>query len=141
MLRRLTIAAAAATLSALSAAPADAWPLPAGPERLTVTAGETGKPEWDGTYELECAPAAAGTHPAAAEACARLLELAAGEADPFAPVPTDTMCTFQYGGPATARIHGTWRGKPVDATFSRSNGCEVSRWNNLEPVLPVAVAS
>jgi hypothetical protein len=37
---------------------------------------------------------------------------------------------------ATARVTGTWQGRQVDATFDRSNGCEISRWQTLEPVLP-----
>ena len=46
------------------------------------------------------------------------------------------MCTQQYGGPATARVTGTWQGQHVDATFDRTNGCEIARWNTLRPVLP-----
>ena len=36
-----------------------------------------------------------------------------------------------YGGPQTAIVKGTYAGKPVDATFKRTNGCEVSRWEKL----------
>jgi hypothetical protein len=43
---------------------------------------------------------------------------------------------MQYGGPATARITGTWHGRPVDATYKRTDGCEISRWQGLVPVLP-----
>lgn len=46
------------------------------------------------------------------------------------------MCTMQYGGPATARVTGTWAGRPVDATYERGNGCEIARWDAMVPVLP-----
>ncbi|MFD6419554.1 SSI family serine proteinase inhibitor [Streptomyces sp. NPDC060194] len=57
-------------------------------------------------------------------------------ADLFAPVPSGTLCTMQYGGEATAHVTGTWQGRPVDAVFSRSDGCEIGRWNALQPLLP-----
>ncbi|RII11931.1 Subtilisin inhibitor-like protein 4 [Streptomyces sp. YIM 130001] len=148
MLRRLAVTAVA-SVAALCAAPglaqaADAAPLPLGrldlppvePDRLTVTVAETGG-AGDGTYELECGPGvAAGTHPAAEAACEQLDGLAAEDRDPFAPVSADAMCTMQYGGPATARVTGSWQGKPVDAAFERGDGCEIGRWDALVPVLP-----
>ncbi|WP_338671637.1 SSI family serine proteinase inhibitor [Streptomyces sp. SCSIO 30461] len=106
-------------------------------DRLIVTTAQTGNPRADGTYELNCGPAG-GSHPAAKAACARLERLGEGGKDPFAPVGEDRMCAQQYGGPATARVKGTWRGKPVDATFARRNGCEIGRWRAMEPVLPTA---
>ncbi|MEU7581865.1 SSI family serine proteinase inhibitor [Streptomyces sp. NPDC041068] len=140
MLRRLVLTAAASA-AALSALPATAHAAPgivAPTDRLTVTvtgSGGTG----DGTYELNCHPTG-GTHPDAAAACAGLDEVTVYGTDPFAPVPADSMCTMQYGGPATAHITGTWQGRPVDATFDRSNGCEISRWDSLVPVLPATSA-
>ncbi|MGW6270275.1 MULTISPECIES: SSI family serine proteinase inhibitor [unclassified Streptomyces] len=143
MLRRLVLTAAA-SVAALSVAPvvahAGAGPLDLSspsaapsPDRLTVTVTEAGS-GWDGTYELECHPTG-GSHPQAQDACARLDESTWGT-DTFAPTPADANCTMQYGGPATARITGTWHGRPVDASYNRSNGCEISRWNSLVPVLP-----
>ncbi|MFD4228534.1 SSI family serine proteinase inhibitor [Streptomyces sp. NPDC058545] len=108
--------------------------------RLTVTVSDSGDREADGVYELRCLPAG-GTHPLAQQACDRLAELAqptdreAGP-DPFRPVPADAMCTQQFGGSATARVTGIWQGKHVDASFDRTNGCEIARWNTLRPVLP-----
>ncbi|WJV47641.1 SSI family serine proteinase inhibitor [Streptomyces flavofungini] len=102
--------------------------------RLTVTVSGAGA--GDGTYTLECAPTG-GTHPSPDTACERLDQLAAEGANPFEPVPRDALCTQQYGGPETARVRGDWHGRPVDATFSRTDGCQISRWNNLVPVLPV----
>jgi hypothetical protein len=43
---------------------------------------------------------------------------------------------MRYGGPATARVTGWWAGRPVDATFDRSNGCEIERWDRFVPLLP-----
>ncbi|MEU6278157.1 SSI family serine proteinase inhibitor [Streptomyces populi] len=115
-------------------------PPPARPDdsvdRLTVTVHGAGDGA-DGTFELECHPAG-GTHPHAAEACARLDRMTTWGKDTFAPVPPDSLCTMVYGGPATAHVTGTWAGRPVDARYDRSNGCEISRWNALEPVLPGA---
>ncbi|MFC5801305.1 hypothetical protein ACFPWT_11905, partial [Streptomyces formicae] len=64
--------------------------------------------------------------------------LSEGGGDPFEGAPEDSMCTQMYGGRATARITGTWQGRTVDATFDRTNGCEIDRWEKLEPVLPTA---
>ncbi|WRZ91941.1 SSI family serine proteinase inhibitor [Streptomyces sp. NBC_01007] len=115
-------------------------PPPARPEdsadRLTVTVHDVGGGA-DGTFELECHPAG-GSHPHAAEACDRLDRMTTWGKDTFAPVPPDTLCTMEYGGPATAHVTGTWAGRPVDARYDRSNGCEISRWNALAPLLPGA---
>ncbi|WP_326598174.1 SSI family serine proteinase inhibitor [Streptomyces sp. NBC_01803] len=97
--------------------------------RLEITVTGTG--ETDGTFELTCLPAG-GDHPQAAEACAAIDRAAA----PFEPVAADTLCTYVYGGPATATIEGVWQGEPVQAEFSRSDGCEIARWNELVPALP-----
>ncbi|MFJ6832762.1 SSI family serine proteinase inhibitor [Streptomyces sp. NPDC091209] len=115
-------------------------PPPARPEdsvdRLTVTVHDVGGGA-DGTFEVECHPAG-GSHPHAAEACDRLDQMTTWGKDTFAPVPPDTLCTMEYGGPATAHVTGTWAGRPVDARYDRSNGCEISRWNALVPLLPGA---
>ncbi|RFU82890.1 hypothetical protein DY218_30615 [Streptomyces triticagri] len=148
MLRRLAVTAVA-SVAALAAAPGlaqavDAAPVPLGrldlppvePDRLTVAVAETGG-AGDGTYELECGPGVAGgSHPEAEAACEQLEALAADGRDPFAPVPEDALCTMQYGGPATARVTGSWHGRPVDAAFGRGDGCEIGRWDALVPVLP-----
>ncbi|MGW1770677.1 SSI family serine proteinase inhibitor [Streptomyces sp. NPDC002104] len=117
-------------LSRLLSAP----PAPA-PDRLTIVVADTGNPRADGEYRLECGPPG-GNHPQAEDACARLEALAREGKDPFAPEPAHQLCTMQDGGRATARITGTWRGDKVDSRFRRTNGCEIRRWNDLEPVLP-----
>jgi Subtilisin inhibitor-like len=83
-------------------------------------------------YTLVCAGVAEGTHPDAQAACEHLR----GMADPFAPLPDDLMCTEQYGGPQTAHVSGRWGGQPVDLQLSRVNGCLISQWDGLGPLLP-----
>lgn len=105
-------------------------------DHLTVSVKESGDKAYDGTkYELSCHPTG-GDHPHAEEACAKLDQATRRDTDAFAPVGADENCTMQYGGPATARVTGNWGGRPVDATFSRDNGCEIDRWNRFEPLLP-----
>ncbi|MEU1123312.1 SSI family serine proteinase inhibitor [Streptomyces sp. NPDC005899] len=155
MLRRLALTAVASLAALSAAAPAATAlsplvPLPPLPvihddwfggqetrTRLTVTVSESGNPVADGVFELECGPAG-GSHPAAQRACDLLDEAAASGKNPFVPTDRNAMCTLQAGGPAAARVQGTWQGEDVDARFSRSNGCEIARWNNLVPVLPSA---
>lgn len=79
------------------------------------------------TLTLTCDPVG-GDHPQAEEACAALADAGA---DVFEPVPADQACTMIYGGPQTARVTGTLDGAEVDASFSRTDGCEVDRWERL----------
>jgi hypothetical protein len=48
---------------------------------------------------------------------------------------------MRYGGPATARVTGRWAGRAVDATYDRSNGCEIARWDRFVPLLPAMGAA
>ncbi|MBT2444911.1 hypothetical protein J7E93_33410 [Streptomyces sp. ISL-36] len=139
MLRRLvltTLAPLAATAGAAGLGPIPSLPLLSPPDTLTVTVSKSSHPNANGTYRLECGSEASGNHPAADRACERLARLAEEGKDPFAAVDKDRFCTQQYGGSAVAHITGDWRGQAVDARFSRANGCEIERWENLEPVLP-----
>ena len=36
-------------------------------------------------------------------------------------------------------MYGTFQGEAVDATFNRTNGCEITRWDSLEPMFKVVV--
>ncbi|MEW2065877.1 SSI family serine proteinase inhibitor [Streptomyces sp. NPDC007346] len=110
---------------------------PAARTRLTVTVERSGVAGADGTFELTCGPTG-GTHPERQGACDRLAEAGATRAgqELFRAAPEGTMCTMIYGGDASARIVGTWEGRAVDTTVTRGDGCEISRWNNLVPVLP-----
>lgn len=56
----------------------------------------------------------------------------------FEPTPGDVACTQQYGGPQTATVKGTLRGAPVDSRFSRTNGCEIARWEDAAAILGAA---
>jgi len=95
--------------------------------KLTVRVDGDGKgPTKGGTLELTCAE---GDKRAA---CAAASQLSAAD---LAPTPGDTACTQIYGGPETASIKGTLNGEPVDATFNRTNGCEIKRWDTVAPLL------
>jgi hypothetical protein len=62
--------------------------------------------------------------------------LASARDDLFAPVPKDVACSEIYGGPQVAEIRGTFRGRPVNARFNRTNGCEIERWERIRFLLP-----
>jgi len=81
-------------------------------------------------WTLHCPPG--GTLPDAATACSKL----AAVKDPFAPVPKGTACTQIYGGPEIANVGGTFDGERVDTKFSRGDGCELERWNNVGFLFP-----
>jgi Subtilisin inhibitor-like len=83
------------------------------------------------TWTLRCGPPR-GTLPQAARACRRL---ASGGPKLFAPMSENAVCTEIYGGPQTARVVGTVGATRVWATFSRTNGCEIARWNRISPWL------
>lgn len=53
----------------------------------------------------------------------------------LAPTQTEVACTQQFGGPETATIMGTLRGEPIEASFSRTDGCEIARWDKVSPLL------
>jgi hypothetical protein len=135
----LALATAAASIAtpAVAGGGTGGGPAHQGASQLVITVTESGDPSVDGRYELDCDPAG-GTHPEPQEAC-DAIQRAEDEAeggDAFAPVPENALCTYMYGGPATAEVEGTWEGEPVSATFERSNGCEIARWDRLVPALP-----
>ncbi|XAS64461.1 serine protease inhibitor [Pseudarthrobacter sp. So.54] len=45
------------------------------------------------------------------------------------------MCTQQYGGPQVAVVTGWFFGREVHSRFSRTDGCEISRWRAMAPLL------
>ncbi len=99
---------------------------------LRITYWEDGsKPAAERVWTLRCGPAR-GSLPQPGRACARLAALGFR---PFAPLPKNIVCTELYGGPQVARIVGTIAGKKLWATVSRTNGCEIGRWNGLVPWL------
>ncbi|HWK27870.1 MAG TPA: hypothetical protein VNS09_15000 [Solirubrobacter sp.] len=76
--------------------------------------------------QLECA------QPTDSSACGAAAGVSAAD---LAPTPEDTMCTQIYGGPEKATIKGTLRGETIDAAFNRTNGCEIDRWERVQPLL------
>ncbi|MFF5366010.1 SSI family serine proteinase inhibitor [Streptomyces sp. NPDC013187] len=149
-LRRLLVGVAASVAAAgsLTAVPPVAYaqadgaglPSPTRPgelrdrDHLTVTVRNAGGGA-DGTFELYCNPDG-GSHPDPGGACAALERDTRWGRDAFAPASEGGFCTMQYGGPATAHVTGTWAGRPVDATYDRRDGCQISRWDRLVPLLP-----
>ena len=56
----------------------------------------------------------------------------------FAPTPPGQACSMIYGGPETATVKGTLRGDAIDARFSRTDGCQTSRWQKVQRLLAAA---
>ncbi|MFH9401609.1 SSI family serine proteinase inhibitor [Streptomyces sp. NPDC017638] len=138
LLASLATAACLVPLLAVPAAAAGAMPPPVRPEdggdHLTVVVRHAGVGR-DGTYQVRCHPES-GRHPDVAGACRALDSHTRWGEDPFAPVAPGALCTQLYGGPATARITGTWAGRPVDASYDRGDGCRIARWDRMVPLLP-----
>jgi hypothetical protein len=70
--------------------------------------------------------------PTDSDACGAAAGISAAD---LASTPNDVACTQQFGGPETATIKGTLRGEPVEASFARSDGCEIARWDKVKPLL------
>ena len=70
--------------------------------------------------------------PTDSDACGAAAGISPADLEPTA---DDVACTQQFGGPETATIKGTIRGQDVDASFSRSDGCEIARWDKVKPLL------
>lgn len=49
-------------------------------------------------------------------------------------VPKDEICTEIYGGREVATVTGTLEGRKVERTFSRTNGCEINRFDMAAPL-------
>lgn len=83
------------------------------------------------TVELRC-PA---KRPAHKRACATV----ATDPEIFEPTPADVACTEIWGGPQRALVEGTVDGRKIDAAFSRTNGCEIARWDRAKYLLELAL--
>jgi hypothetical protein len=126
-MRALVVALVAAGVATASAATATS-----STTALRITYWEdSAAPTKSVTWTLRCAPVA-GSLPRPTRACRRL---ARGGVELFAPTPKNAVCTEIYGGPQRARVVGTVSGKRIWATFVRSNGCEISRWQRISPWL------
>ncbi|MFM1905276.1 MAG: hypothetical protein RIT32_72 [Actinomycetota bacterium] len=82
------------------------------------------------SWNLTCRPAG-GPHPAAKLACAELRS----DRNPFLRPAPDEACTMIYGGEQQAKVTGRWAGKKVNRKFTRTNGCEIDRWEQLSITL------
>lgn len=58
-----------------------------------------------------------------------------GEEIFFAVRRPDMICTQQYGGPQVAVVTGVLHGRRVHSRFSLTDGCEITRWRAMEPLL------
>jgi hypothetical protein len=48
------------------------------------------------------------------------------------------LCVQVWDGPATADIHGLVHGRPVRLHLTRSDSCEIARWDELRALLDPA---
>ena len=87
------------------------------------------------TWRLSCLEAVTGSHPDSEAACAHLKTMD----NPFAPIADDVVCTEQFGGPQTSHVIGRWAGGQVDLELSRVDGCRISQWDSLVPLVPAVV--
>ena len=95
---------------------------------LTVTVDDDGAKGADKPRELklDCAK------PTDSQACGAAAGVSTAD---IRPTGGDVACTDIYGGPEEATIRGTIRGEDVDATFTRTNGCEIARWDRVKALL------
>ena len=94
---------------------------PAEGVRLTITVRDDADAE-PRTVVVDCAP---GDDESPCPTAAKL------RPEDFAPTPGDVVCSQQYGGPEEATIEGTIDGAPVSAKVTRTDGCEIARWDRL----------
>ena len=83
------------------------------------------------SWRLRCNPLG-GNLPHGDRACYMLAVVSR----PLAPVARDQVCTQIYGGPDIAHVVGRFRGRRVDATFRRTDGCEITRWDRIAFLFP-----
>lgn len=89
----------------------------------------------DNEYHLQCHGARAtesSTLPNANNAC----ELLVKNPELLTSKPSaEQTCTEIYGGPVTAKVKGKIGDQPVQSNFDRHNGCAISLWDSLAPLL------
>jgi hypothetical protein len=108
------------------------------PAELTIVVSGGGRDEPE-SFEVACGKGQPDT-----SACDLI---ARGGVDLFEPVAPDIACTEIYGGNDKAHVTGVIDGQPVETTFSRVNGCEIARWDDVvklwwpEKVAPASVDS
>lgn len=115
--------------------------LPGGAANISLTIRvepEPGARPRDAT--LDCNPAPHGTgfleDRLAAENACHFLIVHAGAQRRLRDGPDPLRaCTEIYGGPQIATVRGQLYGEPVDARFTRADGCGIADWDVLEPLL------
>ncbi|MEU3020028.1 MULTISPECIES: SSI family serine proteinase inhibitor [unclassified Nocardiopsis] len=85
----------------------------------------------EGEWTLTCSPVG-GDHPDPESACA---EIESTGAEPFTLDTSDDMCTMQVGGPEVVRVTGHVNGTEIDTEFTKLNGCEIDRFQQVGTVL------
>jgi hypothetical protein len=99
---------------------------------LAVTLWPNGEAGDSVEWNLRCEPTG-GDHPDAATACAALTAID----DPFGEMAPAARCEEIPGSDeAVATVTGDFRGRQVDARFSRENACVAPRWDRIAPVFP-----
>jgi hypothetical protein len=101
------------------------------PTELEIAVWPSGRSGDKEKATLRCSPPG-GTLPNPEEACGRLESMER----PFVRPPGQVVCTEIYGGPALAEILGTFHGTEVNATFARSDGCEIALWDRHQFLFP-----
>jgi len=107
---------------------------PAQAVSLTITVWPNGRGEPVYHATLECDPIG-GNHPLPEAACASVRT----NPTALAPVRPDLSCTQEYGGPDRARVEGVVDGVPVSAELTRTDGCQIARWDSLAPLFKIVV--
>ena len=99
-----------------------------GDAELTVTLDPDGPggPEKEASEEVSCEEASEDP------GCRAVQDL---DASDFDPPPADQPCTEIFGGPDVATVTGELDGERIDAELSRSNGCEIERFDAAVPLL------
>ena len=132
-MRLLFVAIALAGMAAVAAAGMlaqsdrdDADRAAAGRTELRITVWPSGEGGEARRWTLRCSPPG-GSLPNPAAACRAVRTHRAA----LAGVAPGTICTQIFGGPQVAAVRGLLDGRPVRATYSRKNGCEIARWDRL----------
>ncbi|UJA21551.1 hypothetical protein HJD18_15905 [Thermoleophilia bacterium SCSIO 60948] len=130
--RSLTFAAVAlSTVALLGCGSEEGGDASGGGEPETMLAfelqpkGENGPTE---RAELSC-PATDSEDEAA---CAALGKVPDSAIDPL---PTNAVCTQQFGGEDLLNVTGTLDGRDINVDLSRADGCEIDRFEDWLPVL------
>lgn len=84
-------------------------------------------------------PIVGGTHPNRVAICKLLNAQTAKNNLLYPKFPQNMMCSQIYGGAETARVFGSYGGRQVDSTFSRTDGCRNARWIQALPLFTFPV--